>query len=128
MNVQAVAEKTYNELMAEERIARKILAIHRLRINVKSLTCEAKIIRKEAKRCGPRHWWELELHRRGELRYEARMTHLCLAYVRGMPYKRVEQKTNSPLGDHGLKRMKQKISKLWGHKQDEGIQAWFEQS
>ena len=70
----------------------KVAAIHKLRINVKSLAAEAKIIRQEARRCGACYEMELTLHRRGRLREEARYTHLALAFVRGRPYKSVERK------------------------------------
>ena len=75
----------------------KIRAVHTLRVNSKSLAAEAKIIRQEAKRCGPYYYFGLDHHRRGRLREEARVTHLALAFIRGTPYKSVEQKTNKPV-------------------------------
>jgi len=63
--------------------------IARLRVNVKSLAAEAKIIRQEFRRTKLQ---ELELHRRGRVREEARYAQLALAFVRGMCYNDVEKK------------------------------------
>lgn len=68
----------------------KIFTIHRLRINVKSLAEEARIIRKEAKRCSPLYRDGLTNHRRNELRFASRIAQLALAYVRGKKYREVE--------------------------------------
>jgi hypothetical protein len=70
---------------------RRIAAIHKLRVNLKSLTAEARIIRHETRRAGPAYRDELALHRRGRLREEARYTHLALALLRGRRYRQVEQ-------------------------------------
>jgi len=78
----------------------KVLVIHTLRINVKSLAAEAKINRQEMRRCGPHYRCSLSHHRREDLRDAARITHLALNFVRGTPYKSVEQKPDKyiPLG------------------------------
>lgn len=68
----------------------KVAAIHKLRVNIKSLTAEARIIRQEARRAGPGYREQLSLHRRGRLREEARYTHLALAYLRGRAYRQAE--------------------------------------
>lgn len=74
----------------------KVSAIHKLRVNIKSLTAEAKLIRQEVKRCSPLYMQELTDHRRGRLRQEARLTHLALAYLRGRPYNVVENRSIKP--------------------------------
>lgn len=66
--------------------------IHRLRVNVKSLAAEAKAIREEEKRCGKVYRAELAEHRRGRVRAEARLAQLVLGFVRGRPYKSIEEK------------------------------------
>lgn len=71
----------------------KVAAIHKLRINVKSLAAEAKIIRQEAKRCGMAYEYALTLHRKGRLREEARVAHLALAYARSRAYRSAEPNT-----------------------------------
>lgn len=68
----------------------KVAAIHKLRVNVKSLAAEAKIIRHEERRAGYQYQTELALHRRGRLREEARYAQLALAFLRGKPYISVE--------------------------------------
>ena len=74
--------------MSEEK--RKV--IHKLRVNVKSLSAEAHIIRAEIKKAGWQYGQELIAHKRDKLKPESRLAQLALAYVRGMPYKRVENK------------------------------------
>ena len=67
--------------------------IHKLRVNVKSLAAEAKIIRDEIKRASTteaRH--ALHDHRMTRVRPQARLAHLALAFTRGIPYKVVEPK------------------------------------
>lgn len=81
----AKTEKTYP-------YEKKVAAIHKLRVNIKSLASEASFIRREEKRCGIAYQWELSSHRRGRLREESRYTHLALAFVRGRTYSSVEQK------------------------------------
>ena len=69
-------------------------AFRALRINIKSLAEEARINRAEMRReKDPAIKSQLTEHRRGRLRHEARYAQLALAFIRGMPYKRVEAKT-----------------------------------
>ena len=68
----------------------KVAAIHRLRVNIKSLAAEAKIIRHEESRAGFDYYFELNHHRRGNLRYEARLAHLALGFIRGRKRSYVE--------------------------------------
>lgn len=70
----------------------EVAAIHKLRVNAKSLAAEARIIRQEEQRCGGCYRAELTEHRRGRLRTEARYTFLALAFVRGRKYREVENK------------------------------------
>lgn len=80
-------ENFYNDW----RIRMDKFAIHGLRVNVKSLAAEAKIIRKEIRRArSPEVKNGLHSHRMTRLKPESRMAHLALAYVRGVPYKSVE--------------------------------------
>lgn len=99
----------------------KVLAIHKLRVNIKSLTAEAKIIRKEELRSGLEYRYFLHLHRIGRLREEARITHLALAYVRDIPYSKVE-KTNKLIN---VTKLIDKINRT-GYKTSENkIRAWL---
>jgi len=80
----------------------KVMTIHSLRVNVKSLAMEAKIIRKETLRAGPAYRCSLHYHRTGRLREEARLAHLALAFVRGRPYKSVEYTASKPVDSKAL--------------------------
>jgi len=80
----------------------RVMAIHRLRVNVKSLAAEAKIIRRETQRCGYQYEQMLVNHRRGYLRDEARYAQLALAYVRGVPRIVVENGASRPVDDARL--------------------------
>lgn len=67
--------------------------IHKLRVNVKSLAAEVKIIRDEIKKARtPEAKAALHDHRMSRVRPQARLAHLALAFVRGIPYKTVEVK------------------------------------
>lgn len=76
---------------------RKVLAIHKLRVNIKSLAAEARMIRKEESKCGLQYMLYLRVHRTGRVREEARYANLALAFVRGRKYSQVEAKTRTPL-------------------------------
>lgn len=90
---------------------RKVLAIHKLRVNVKSLAAEARIIRKEECRCGIQYQFALREHRRGRVREEARYAQLALAFLRGRRYSQVEHKTGKFLSHD---RLQKKISAVCG--------------
>lgn len=61
-----------------------------LKIKLKSLAEEARIIRKEEKK-GTRFRAELEEHRKGIVRYEARHTHLAYGFLRGRKLEQIEK-------------------------------------
>ena len=63
-----------------------------LRVKLKSLAAEARIIRKEELRFrfNPSIHDSLYLHRVKDVRREARVTLLAYQYLRGIPYKAVE--------------------------------------
>ena len=71
---------------------RRIVAIKTLKINVKCLATEAKFIRQEIRRSkNPMIKGELNDHRIGRLRDEARHTQLAAAMMRGKPYEAIER-------------------------------------
>ncbi len=100
----------------------RVLAIHRLRVNVKSLAAEARIIRREESRCGIRYQFALREHRRGRVREEARYAQLALAFVRGRKYSQVEQKTSKQLS---ADRLYKKIYAMYGTTPDIVVR-WLE--
>lgn len=67
-----------------------------LKVKLKSLAAEAKIIRAEEKKAKKYKNQELlsglELHRKDVVRSAARHTLLAYAFIRGVPYKKVEAK------------------------------------
>jgi len=79
----STVEKTY-------KYDHKVAAIHKARVNVKSLADESRTIRKEEERCGECYRWELQFHRRSRVRSEARYAQLALAFLRGRKYSQVE--------------------------------------
>jgi len=76
----------------------KVATIHRLRINLKSLAAESRFIRQEISRAGFAYQYELHHHRVYVLRPQIRITHLALAFVRGVRYKSAEL-SNIHVGD-----------------------------
>ena len=73
------------------------VAVHKLRVNVKSLAAEARIVGEEIRRTNdPEVKSSLRSHRAWRIKPEARMAQLALAFFRGTPYKRVEKTTKSP--------------------------------
>lgn len=65
-----------------------------LRVKVKSLADEAKIIRREESRSNSWHeWMSLKEHRRTVVRREARAAQLALGFLRGRRYSELEQTT-----------------------------------
>lgn len=80
----------------------RVAAIHTLRVNVKTLAAEARIIRQETERAGAVYRPHLTEHRRGRLRREARYAHLALAFLRGRPYRAVEAKCREPVDEARL--------------------------
>lgn len=75
----------------------RIAAIHRARVNRASLQAEARIIRKECRRCGIQYREILYWHRVGKLRHEARIANLAYGFLRGRKYRQIEAKTYFPV-------------------------------
>jgi hypothetical protein len=75
-----------------------------LRIKLKSLAAEAKIIRLEEAR-NKRLRYELSMHRRGTVRIAARNTQLAYAFLRGRTYKSVEPTAKTPPNWKEVERM-----------------------
>lgn len=114
----------------QKRSEHERLYIHRARINVKSLAHEAKIIREEvarAKRAGRKTWVldDLHLHRRYDLRREARTAQLALAFLRGRPYRSVERKSTKPVDFNRLIRKINKFMIYHGRVRESDVQAWL---
>ncbi len=67
-----------------------------LKVKIKSLAAEAKIIRQEERKARERRNRTLQIglasHRRGIVRHEARHSQLAYGFLRGMPYHKMEAK------------------------------------
>lgn len=100
----------------------KVAAIHKLRVNVKSLAAEAKIIRKEAMRASAMYGNELNLHRRGRLREEARYSQLALCFLRGRKYRQVEHANSKPVDSL---RLAKKLSGFTGKPTGPELTEWL---
>lgn len=112
------------------RSDRENLAIPRARINVKSLAYEAKLIRDEvarARKAGRKTWVldDLNRHRRHELRQEARISQLALAFLRGRPYRSAERKSTTPVDFNQLVRKIHKLQLFCARSQVTDIREWL---
>ena len=71
-----------------------MLNLFALKIKVKSLTAEARIIRSQELKLKGKNWGHLasplQGHRRGSLRAEARDTHIAYGYLKGRTYRQME--------------------------------------
>ena len=67
-----------------------------LRVKLKSLAEEARIIRREEQRTHDLLRGELHQHRIGTVRSEARHTHLAYGFIRGRTYEQIEPKCDTP--------------------------------
>ena len=118
-----------------------------LKVKEKSLAAEAKIIRQEelkakksARWCNERQLSEqaahyekdrlsLYEHRIDVVRFECRATSLARAYIKGTPYRAVEQKTHDSAYLMGkLKGRMHKLVCKYHNRQEpiESLDAWFE--
>jgi len=77
-----------------ENFSWRVLAVHKLRCRVKSLAEEARMFRKEENRASLMYSESLRSHRIDTLRRNARYAQLALAFVRGRPYRDIENEYN----------------------------------
>lgn len=82
--------------MSEYHKMCKLLVKSKFKVKIKSLATEMKYIKKEMEMAYS--WWygNLYTHAVEVVRKEQRHTLLAYAYVRGLPYKTVENKTKKP--------------------------------
>ena len=84
-----------------------------LKVKIKSLAEEARIIRKEthrAKNISIKNG--LAEHRKGIVRFEARHTQLAYGFLRGLAYSQMESKTHT---EPTWKRMRKMVEKYCTH-------------
>jgi hypothetical protein len=87
--IQNVTFKNYSK----ENTMKYITPLNRakLKIKAKHLAEEARIIRKEEKKHHGMCKWELQNHRKWDVRNEARATQLAIALLSGIPYENIEK-------------------------------------
>ena len=101
--------------------------LRKLKINVKSLAAEACFNRKEKQKAS--HGlikWDLNHHRTGKLRHEARVTQLAYVFVRGVPYRAVENKVKDPAElEYVCSHVERKLRKFGVTVSDVKLSRWF---
>lgn len=90
----------------------KVAAIHKLRVNIKSLAAEARIIRHEEEVCENCYRYGLEIHRVTRLRRESRYAQLALGFLRGRKYTEVERSYKNA-GAPDTKKLYEKLSRFY---------------
>jgi hypothetical protein len=85
-----------------------------LKVKLKSLAEEARIIRKEEKK-NKRLRYLLSEHRRGTVRLEARHTHIAYGFIRGKTYEQIEPKCKTPVEWDRVRKMVTKYGVQWNH-------------
>lgn len=82
-----------------------------LRVKLKSLAEETRIIRREERRTHGALREELYLHRTRAVGVEARLTHLAYGFIRGRTYEQMEATTKSPLTPASWERVRAMLKK-----------------
>ena len=96
-------------------------------VNIKSLTCESKFIRKEEKK--HKEDWKrdsLRNHRVISVRQESRITNLAYAFALGKTYKQVESKVNNPLTSEAAHRIFLKLKRKGLTVDKEDVKIWLQ--
>lgn len=99
-----------------------VAAIHKLRVNLKSLSAEIQFIRQEESRCDKVYLAELYSHRKNKVREESRYTHLALAYIRGRRYDQVEKGSRKVVNP---KRLFKKLAQYLPSLTETQVVAWL---
>lgn len=111
--------------MQTEVFSNQVLFIHKLRVNVKSLAAEARLIREEANRCGQQYASHLTEHRRGRLREESRAAQLALAFIRKRPYYTVEAVDSKPISAQRIVSKLQRVGYLCERDLPTNVESWL---
>ena len=100
--------------------------LRKLRINIKSLAAEARFNRMEKKKAS-QGWIKMELdrHRTGPLRFEARVSQLAYAFVRGVPYQVVENKVkDADVYGYLQARVEKKLQRMGFYCDQNNLKEW----
>lgn len=97
--------------------------VHALRVNVKSLAAEARLIREEIRKArNPEAKASLACHRSWRVKPESRLAQLALAYVKGVPYRVVERTAKTPVDSAKLTN---KLSRFTNHVDANVVRNWL---
>lgn len=94
-----------------------------LKVKIKALAAEAKIIRFEERRVAGQIREDLYLHRVQVVRREARATHLAYGYLRGRSYQQLEASCVEP---PDWKKIESMVKRYGSPTAIEGLKAWRE--
>ena len=90
-----------------------------LRVKIKSLAAEARIIRAEELKCRKKQWKlrnGLSLHRRGIVRSVSRDNSLAYGFLRGRPYSKLETKGTKALPNFNeIWKLAKRFGVQWDH-------------
>ena len=89
------------------------MSVKYLKVKLKSLAAEAKIIRLEETRSRGGIRNGLHEHRVGIVRFESRHTHLAYAFLRGKEYEQVEKTCKTPPDWRRVYKMVKKYGSGW---------------
>lgn len=97
-----------------------------LRIKIKSLAAEARIIRQEAKKLSGLDKHTLNEHRTGIVREQARLSQLAYGALRGVPYRVMEQRC----GEDNFPDLKRilAMARKFGASDEEKLATWHEEA
>ena len=96
-----------------------------LKVTIKSLSAEARIIRLEETRSRGELRAALSGHRRGEVRREVRSAFVAYGYLRGRPYQVVEPRVKSPPDWTRVERL---VAKYGLGCAKDGLKGWREEA
>ena len=103
------------------------MAVHALRVNVKSLAAEARFIRQEIRRAdSPEAKEALAIHRMVRLKPEARLAHLALAFVRGRKYRQAENHARQEVNVQALTKKVNKFVAYGDRVSETAITKWVQ--
>ena len=84
-----------------------------LKVKIKSLSDESRIIRAEERKTSGQIRDLLALHRKGGLRDEARLAHLAYAFIRGKSYRQAEVSGKRTFDMKRFREMVKRFGPIW---------------
>ena len=101
-------------------------SIYRLRVNIKSLAEESRIIRHEmSKTTDVEYLNDLRWHKVDRVRKEARLAQLALAFIKGRSYKSVEAHTKNPVCPLALTKKLHRFLPFSARPNDRVVAEWL---